>query len=220
MRVTDSLEQFRNRLTRVKRPLIVAVCGGSGSGKTTLARLIQESLGPNLCAVLSQDSYYIDQSRRFDGDGGSVNFDHPSAIDFALMREHLVSLTHNQAVAVPIYEFATHKRLTETQPFPPRPMILVDGILILHATELAHSFDFAFFISTSESVRFARRLERDVKERGREPEGVRRQFLNQVKPMHDQFVEPSRTRAKRVLSGEAPLAEELKAALQSLDSLA
>ncbi len=176
----------------MKKPIIVGVAGGSGSGKTTFAKRLLLKLGSDNCAIIGQDSYYIDQSHRFDRDGGAVNFDHPSAIDFNLLEQHLISLKSGNSIEVPIYDFATHKRLNETIKVNPHPIILVDGILILSQANLRTHFDYAIFIDTPEDLRFARRLKRDVEERGRTKDGVTAQFMGQVKPMHDQFVEPSK----------------------------
>lgn len=180
---------------------IVAIAGGSGSGKTYLANAIFESLGPDKSFVLYQDSYYHDQSNKFDHDGGAVNFDHPDSIDFPLLCEHLRILKANQSVNIPTYDFATHKRTNKQIPQSPKPLILVDGILILCHPELRDIFDEIIFVQAPETVRYQRRLERDVRERGRTPEGVKNQFSSQVKPMHDQFVEPSKEFAGRISSG-------------------
>jgi len=190
---------------------IVAIAGGSCSGKTTLARRIAEALGPSRAAILSQDSYYIDQSARFDVDGGAVNFDHPDAIDFTLLAAHLSELSAGREVEVPVYDFPTHRRLARTERFEPRELILVDGILILARAELRPQFAESVFIEVSEEIRLRRRLERDVRERGRDPEGVRRQFFSQVKPMHDLYVEPSRRFATRLLPDEAAFEEFIRA---------
>lgn len=171
---------------------IIAVAGGSGSGKTTLAKTLVEKLGLSACGLLAQDSYYIDQSRKFDRDGGAVNFDHPDALEFSLLARHLAELKAGRAVEVPIYDFATHTRKTATEKFHPREYVLVDGTLILSIPELLPFFDEAIFVDTDEQTRFERRLQRDVAERGRTPDGVRDQFYGQVKPMHDRFVEPSK----------------------------
>ncbi len=170
---------------------VIAIAGGSGSGKTTLARHISHALAGRGCAMLGQDSYYHDQSARFDHDGGSVNFDHPSALEFSLLAKHLEALRRGEPVEVPSYDFATHKRISKTTGFTPKPFVLVDGTLILSRRELLPFFDESVFIEVREEIRFQRRLHRDVHERGRTPEGVREQFFTQVKTMHDQFVEPS-----------------------------
>lgn len=204
-----SLEQFKARLTAASDCVVLAIAGGSGSGKTTVARKIHEIMGPELSAILAQDFYYIDQSAKFDGDGGSVNFDHPSSLDFALMAKHLELLLKGLAVEAPIYEFASHKRSSKTLPFPPKPLILLDGTLILAAKELRPYFTRSVFVQTSEELRFQRRLERDVRERGRTVSGIEKQFLKQVKPMHDQFVEPSKEHATLIISGEGDLDQAL-----------
>lgn len=189
---------------------IIGIAGGSGSGKTTLANWLLKYFGPQRAGLLSQDSYYYDQSADFDHDGGAVNFDHPDAIDFDLMAEQLEDLIAGDPIDVPIYDFATHSRLDQTNWFQPREIILVDGILILGNELLCELFDASIFISTPEEVRFSRRLRRDTHERGRTAEGVREQFYRQVKPMHDQFVEPSRENADLILSGEMPVAEMIE----------
>ncbi len=178
---------------------IVGISGGSGSGKTYFARALKARLPDASCALIFQDNYYIDQSARFDFDGGSVNFDHPDSLDFPLLARHLVRLKAGQDIEIPIYDFATHRRLEETLPLPPKRIILVDGILIFHPSEVRALFDELVFFDTPEHLRFSRRLERDVSERGRTPKGVEAQFLRHVKPMHDQFVEPGKACADRVI---------------------
>jgi uridine kinase len=186
-----------------QKVLIIGVSGGSGSGKTTFARMLHESittkLGPSTCAILSQDNYYIDQSARFTGDG-SVNFDHPSAIDFPLLAEHLKQLKDGKTVNVPIYDFVTHTRSQVSNPFSALPVVILDGMLIFSQDIIVPLLDQAIFIDAPEQVRFDRRLTRDVRDRGRTPEGVKIQFESQVKPMHDQFIEPSKERATMVVS--------------------
>jgi uridine kinase len=178
---------------------LLGVAGGSGSGKTFFAKALQAALGEDQCAIISQDNFYIDQSKNFDFDGGSVNFDHPDSIDFRLLTQLIFDLKRGQQIQIPIYDFVTHSRKTETVLIKPKPLIIVDGILILHPWKLRDAFDDMVFFDTPEDLRFQRRLERDIKERGREAEGVRKQFFNQVKPMHDQFVEPSKAHAHSVV---------------------
>ncbi len=174
--------------------LIIGIAGGSGSGKTTFAHRLANSLGDDLCTVIAQDSYYIDQSHLFDHDGGSVNFDHPDALDFALMAGHLNDLRCGKTIHVPVYDFASHKRV-DAQQLDPVQIIFVDGILIFSQPELLDHFDHKLYIDCPEDIRFQRRLHRDVNERGRTEQGVHDQFHKQVKPMHDQFVEPSKNHA-------------------------
>lgn len=181
------------------KPFILGVAGGSGSGKTFFAKDLQKKLGADICTIVYQDNYYIDQSKKFDHDGGSVNFDHPSSLDFDLLGQQLSQLKQGNAVEIPIYDFVTHSRKKETLRVEPKPVVIVDGILIFHADQVRPHFHEMIYFDTPEQLRFARRLERDVKERGREPEGVHAQFFKQVKPMHDQFVEPSKKYAHHVV---------------------
>jgi uridine kinase len=178
---------------------LLGVSGGSGSGKTYFAQALQAELGSDVCEIISQDNYYIDQSRRFDHDGGAVNFDHPDSIDFALLASHLAAFKRGEEVDVPLYDFVTHSRIAETVRVKPKPVIIIDGILIFHPPDVRKKFDDLIYFDTGEDVRFGRRLERDTKERGREPEGVHNQFFKQVKPMHDLFVEPCKALANTVV---------------------
>lgn len=181
---------------------IIGIAGGSGSGKTTFATRLRTLLGEQHSEVLGQDSYYIDQSNRFDHDGGSVNFDHPSSLDFPLMAQHLQKLKQGLTIKVPIYDFATHKRLPAADILTPKRVIFVDGILIFSQPNVVDCLDHKIFIDCDEGTRYERRLNRDVKERGRTPEGVEAQFIKQVKPMHDKFVEPSKSVACDIVNIE------------------
>jgi len=186
---------------------VIAVAGGSGSGKTTFARRFAQSVGSGNCLVLSQDSYYIDQSNRFKEDGGEVNFDHPSALDFVLLARHLGELKSNDSVDVPVYDFATHTRATQGDRVNPRPIVVVDGTLILSQEIILPMLDFGIFLQVPDEVRYERRLKRDMAERGRTSEGVRAQWDNHVAPMHRAFVEPSLLNATFVI-GSTLSAEE------------
>lgn len=198
-RVRGLLAPMNNEIT------IIGVAGGSGSGKTTFARALAEKLGPELSFVLYQDNYYKDQSAKFDFDGGSVNFDHPDAIDFELLAEHIKILKAGDAINIPIYDFATHSRKKESIHQTPKKVVIIDGILIFSQKIVCDLMDVKVFVQTPEEIRFQRRLERDVEERGRTPEGVKNQFEKQVKPMHDMFVEPSQEHAHIVASGTCPI---------------
>ncbi|MES2855787.1 MAG: uridine kinase [Bdellovibrionota bacterium] len=193
----------------MKKPYLLGVAGGSGSGKTYFAQSLIKELGPDICEVVYQDNFYFDQSKRFDHDGGSVNFDHPNSIDFSLLAQKLVELKQGQHVEIPIYDFHTHTRSVKTLPVAPKPIVIVDGILIFHAEPVRALFDDLIFFETPEELRYSRRLERDVKERGRTPDGVRSQFLKQVKPMHDQFVAPSKVFAKTIVEDTGQFAHIL-----------
>lgn len=176
--------------TKPNKTFILGVAGGSGSGKTYFANALKEILG-DAATLVYQDNFYHDQSQRFDHDGGSVNFDHPDSLDLKLLSECLESLRANQDVEIPIYDFKTHTRLKEKLHIKSNIVIIVDGILIFTKDYLRSKFDEMIFFDTPEELRFQRRLDRDVHERGRTPEGVKAQFEKQVKPMHDQFVAPS-----------------------------
>lgn len=192
---------------------VVGISGGSGSGKTTLARGVLKALGSQRATLLYQDSYYVDQSARFKEDGGSVNFDHPDSLEFSLLARHLADLKADRAIESPTYDFVTHKRRVETTPLSPHDVVIVDGTLLLSQAVVRPLLDLAVFVEAPESIRFERRKHRDTTERGRSVEGVTKQFMNHVKPMHDLFVEPSRTHATLVVSGERPIDECVRAVL-------
>lgn len=185
------------------KPFILGVAGGSGSGKTyfsqALVQKLHQCFGQNVCELVYQDNFYIDQSKRFDHDGGAVNFDHPDSIDFQLLAKCLKKIKSGEVTEIPTYDFATHTRTSLTLQIQPQKIIIVDGILIFHDVGVRELFDDLLFFETPEELRYQRRLERDVKERGRKPEGVYQQFHKQVKPMHDLFVEPSKHHAKTVV---------------------
>lgn len=189
---------------------IIGVAGGSGSGKTFFTDALQKHLGTDVCQIIYQDNYYIDQSQRFDGDGGSVNFDHPSSLEFSLLAQDLKRLKQGQPIKIPIYDFVTHKRQIQTLDIVPTKIILVDGILILNSEEVRDVLDEAVFFDTAEELRFSRRLHRDVNERGRTAEGVKKQFELQVRPMHEQFVEPSKIHAQTVVCDNGEYSDVLE----------
>lgn len=184
--------------TRRSDIFILGVAGGSGSGKTYFAKALAEALGEN-ATIVYQDNFYIDQSHRFDHDGGSVNFDHPDSLELTLLAKCLSELKSGKPTEIPVYDFKTHSRQKTTLQVRPTTIVIVDGILIYHPEYLRNQFDEMVFFDTPESLRFERRLERDVVERGRTVEGVKAQFLKQVKPMHDEFVEPSKAHAHTVI---------------------
>ncbi len=206
--------------TKQNKPFLLGIAGGSGSGKTFFARALQQKLRPAFCEILYQDNFYKDQSRRFDTDGGAVNFDHPDAIDFTLLASCLASLRDGRPTEIPIYDFVTHSRSGSTLPIGPRPIVIVDGILIFHSEPVRSLFAERIFFDTPENIRYQRRLERDVKERGRTPEGVRAQYLNQVQPMHDAYVEPSRAFADTVVCDQGGFDAALESYYQKLSGMA
>jgi uridine kinase len=139
-----------------------------------------------------------------------VNFDHPDALDFPLLSRHLAQLKSGRGIDVPVYDFVTHKRLIQTEPFAVCPVIVLDGTLILSQPAICAHLDVSVFIDTPETLRLSRRMRRDTHERGRTAEGVMKQFTRQVKPMHDRFVEPSKGAATHVISGEIPFERDIE----------
>ncbi|WP_339688590.1 uridine kinase [uncultured Parasphingorhabdus sp.] len=182
-------------------PKVVGISGGSCSGKTTLTRKIFEKLGPDQCVVLPQDDYFFGFGDAPKGKGGP-NFDHPDAVDFDQMCSQLRQLKSGEAIDRPLYDFPTHLPKTETERTEPRPLILIDGILILQHQPLRELLDLSIFVECDSETRFARRLERDVRERGRTARSVHDQFAEQVGPMHDLHVEPSKTHADIVINSQ------------------
>lgn len=171
---------------------IVGICGGTGSGKTTVAEQILAIIGSAHAMILHQDHYYLDLSHLPKDDRNQVNFDHPHAFDWPLLIEHLGMLNRGQSIDRPVYSFHTHSRLAETVPIAPRDLIVVEGILVFENELLRQMMDIKIFVDTDPDVRFIRRLKRDVRERGRSVESVVDQYLSTVRPMHLQFVEPSK----------------------------
>lgn len=182
-------------------PKAIGICGGSCSGKTTLAAHIFESLGPDQCVILPQDDYFFGYGDAPEGKGGP-NFDHPDAVDFDKLSSQLAQLRQGDAINRPLYDFPTHLPKQETCRTEPRPIILVDGILILQHAPLREQFDLSVFVECEEQVRLDRRAERDVKERGRTLDSVYRMFAEQVAPMHDKYVEPSKVHADIVVNSQ------------------
>jgi uridine kinase len=173
-------------------PLVIGIAGGSGSGKTTLAQLILERVGKEYIAYLPHDAYYKDLSDLPLNQRQMVNFDHPNSLDTDLLIQHILQLKARQVVKLPIYDFKQHCRTTETILVEPRPVIMVEGILIFGDRTLRELLEVKIFVDTDSDIRFIRRLERDINERGRTTDMVVRQYLATVRPMHLEFVEPSK----------------------------
>lgn len=180
------------KTTWVGRPVVLGVAGGSGSGKTTVARKILEAVGEDRLAFLPQDMYYRPVAWRDAEHLKSHNFDHPSAIDTELLVRHLQDLRAGRAIERPIYDFVEHRRAERTEHVPSRPVVLVEGILLLAEPAIREELDFKIFVDTDADVRLIRRIRRDMTERGRELDDVLRQYLSTVQPMHLEFVEPSK----------------------------
>lgn len=185
-------------LTR-ETPLVIGIAGGSGSGKTTLARLILDRVGHEHIAYLPHDAYYKDLSELPLSQRAQINFDHPNSLDNELLTAHVRALKNNQEVDLPIYDFKHHARTGETRRVEPRPVIMVEGILIFAEKALRELCDVKVFVDTDADLRFIRRLERDINERGRTTEAVVVQYLTTVRPMHLEFVEPSKRYADVII---------------------
>jgi uridine kinase len=180
-------------------PLVIGIAGGSGSGKTTVAQTILQRVGPDRISFLQHDSYYKDLSGLPPAQRSAVNFDHPNSLETDLLIEHIQSLQANKTAEVPVYDFSTHSRTSQTFLVRPRGVILVEGILIFAEAALRDLFDVKIFVDTDSDLRFIRRLERDITERGRTTETVIRQYLTTVRPMHMEFVEPSKRYADVII---------------------
>ncbi len=179
--------------------LVIGIAGGSGSGKTTVAQTILQRVGPDKISFLQHDSYYKDLSGLPQAQRAEVNFDHPNSLDNEMLIRHIQLLKAGQSIDVPIYDFSTHSRTDRTFVVKPRPVILVEGILIFAEPELRQLFDVKIFVDTDSDVRFIRRLQRDITERGRTTESVIKQYQSTVRPMHLEFVEPSKRYADVII---------------------
>ncbi|HWS88020.1 MAG TPA: uridine kinase [Pyrinomonadaceae bacterium] len=179
--------------------MIIGICGGTGSGKTTVANRILESVSKDEVVFLQQDSYYRNLDQLPLDIRNVVNFDHPDAIDNDLLISHLRALKEGQAVELPLYDFKTHSRRPETLRVEPQPIIIIEGILIFAEPRLLDEMDIRVYVDTPDDIRFIRRLRRDVAERGRTVESVIEQYLATVRPMHTQFVEPSKRSADVII---------------------
>ncbi len=183
-------------------PIIIGIAGGTGSGKTTLAKKILSSLAPN-AILIEQDCYYKDLSHLPFKERHQTNFDHPNSIDFDRLIQDLISLKNGQSIQKPIYSFKTHSREANSTLVCPANVIIIEGILIFTEERMRDLFDLKIYVETDNDVRILRRIERDIQERGRDFSDVKDQYLMTVKPMHNQFVEPTRQFADVIIPGES-----------------
>jgi uridine kinase len=174
------------------KPLVIGLAGGTGSGKTSVANKILDRLERNHIVVLQHDSYYKDLEQHGGLTPDKINFDHPDSLETELLIEHIMNLCEGKTIQQPIYNFATHRRMSETQQIAPKDIIIIDGILLFVEKRLRELMDIKIFVDTDADERLIRRIRRDILERGRSVETVMNQYLNTVKPMHLEFVEPSK----------------------------
>jgi uridine kinase len=203
-------------------PFVIGVAGGTGSGKSTVADRVIATVGHQSVAVLALDSYYTDQAHLTTDQRAVVNYDHPDAFDWPLLTDHLRCLTAGHAVDVPIYDFAALTRSDRTATLMPASILIVEGILVLFEKSLRDLMDLKVFVDADADVRFIRRLERDVRERGRTSESVIAQYLDTVRPSHLSFIEPSKRYADVIIPHggyNEPALEMLAARIRSISSI-
>ncbi len=193
------------------KPVVIGVAGGTGSGKTTVVREIVSRLGREDVAVVQHDSYYRDRSGISPTERAKINYDHPDALETSLLVEHVRALRAGHSVDVPVYDFSTHTRTREVVPLTPRNVVIVEGILVLAEPDLRDLMAMRVFVDTDADIRMIRRLRRDMRDRGRTLESVVEQYLQTVRPMHLEFVEPSKRHAHVIVpeGGENDVAVEM-----------
>jgi uridine kinase len=179
--------------------LIIGIAGGTGSGKTTVVSQIIEELPESEVCVISQDSYYKDTSHLSFKEREKINFDHPKAIDFDLLKKHLIKLRKGKTIEQPVYSFVDHNRTGKTITTHPKKVIIVEGILILTHPEVREMFDINIYVHADSDERLIRRLKRDMSDRGRSLEEVLNRYQNTLKPMHQQFIEPTKEYADIII---------------------
>ncbi len=193
-----------------KSPFIIGIAGGTGSGKSTLARKIAGQIDRDNISIIDADSYYKDLSHISPEDRKKVNFDHPDAVDILLFEKHLRELKQGKSIEKNIYDFTINTRTGETITVNPTPLVIVEGIMILALKEVSRNFDFKIYLDEDIDVRLFRKIKRDIKERGRTIDVIEKQYTEDVKPMHERYVEPSKKTADIVLNHGYDLVKVIK----------
>jgi len=191
--------KYNQKMTLKYDPLIIGIAGGTGSGKTTVANVILKRVGKDHIAYLPHDAYYRDLRDLPHDQKTAFNFDHPNSLETELMIEHIKELKNGNSVNIPVYDFSTNSRTAKTIKVDPHPVVVVEGILLFVDKDLRDLLDIRIFVDTDPDIRFIRRLTRDLSERGRTTEMVVQQYLSTVRPMHVEFVEPSKRYANMII---------------------
>lgn len=179
--------------------MFIGICGGTGSGKTTIARAIVDAVGAENVVLIEQDSYYRNLADMPLDERHQANFDHPDSIDSDMLVNHLLRLKQGNSVEMPLYDFKSHTRSNRIETIVPKPVVIVEGILIFAETRVLDLLDVRVFVDTPDDIRFIRRLQRDISERGRNVDSVIGQYYRTVRPMHHEFVEPSKRHADIII---------------------
>lgn len=203
----------------MKKAVLIGIAGASGSGKTSVAASIIRSLESDAVVTIQQDSYYKDLSGIPLAERQGIDFDHPDAFDNDLLVQHLLQLVSGEAVSLPIYDYKLHTRSTETKTVGPGTLIILEGILVLSNAQLRKLMDYRVFVETPLDICLARRLKRDIRERGRTADSVIKQYTETVRPMYLQFVEPSRQYADITISGEGGNSEAIDTLTAKINAL-
>ncbi|WP_282115538.1 uridine kinase [Lactobacillus intestinalis] len=188
------------QMNQLEKPIIIGITGGSGSGKTTIAHEIANQIEANdRIVIMTQDSYYKDNTGLPMSERQKINYDHPNAFDMPLLEAQLNQLLHRKPIEMPTYDFTEHTRSDKTVHINPADIIILEGILVLFNEEIRNLMDIKVYVDTDDDIRFIRRLERDMKERGRSLDSVINQYLTTVKPMYHQFIEPTKRYADIII---------------------
>ncbi len=201
------------------KPVVIGLAGGSGAGKSTVLRRIISAFGHDRIAVLDHDSYYHDLSHLTHEEQHGVNFDHPDSLETGLLIHHVKELLEWRSIGKPVYNFNSHARAEETALIEPRPVVIVEGILVLAESALAEMMDIRIFVDAAPDVRLMRRIRRDMVERGRSIESILAQYERSVRPMHLQFVEPSKMKADIIIPRGGHNSVAIEMVLARIDAL-